>query len=492
VYEVGSRAEAIQLARSFLDRGQYNWFRGQTSNAHSVVPVLLRPTTNEERANQRLDYFFSWIGQTPGLEKIAADEMATLAVAQHYAIPTHLVDFTVDPDVAGFFSYDSPRVIPKDSEAVIVCLNTDDLLRVALPASMPKPECLTIDVSDLWRLQAQHGVFLVCPYSHFEQTVYGFDRIVFPYGEPESVDRTMFYPARKSQLEIALDHYFAEERLADVRSQLEQRFSPVMLSARSQFTSASYWSSAIDEQIGQHASWTLDAIAPWVLLPGERFGHWNGAAIRIDIGELALHRSELSPTARKSIFDQVLAQVGGVRGEPAVWELNSTILSTEGDPVIAPVLSSALEALWDGLRTLPLRNEQIASAAANCIALWAIAEVYPSGILGVSDGQVAQVLGEHRYVELGGAGGSSRSYVSKKGLVNALRPDISTFIVPEFRDPFNKDPSVIVEWAWKVDYLYDFQAFANIVATEMVPYQVLFRRDDPVFYSPARIERIGF
>jgi hypothetical protein len=140
--------------------------------------------------------------------------MAVLAVAQHYGIPTHLVDFTLDPDVAGFFSYDTPKAVPQNLESVIVCLNTEDLMRVRLPDQMPKPECLVKEVTDLWRLQAQHGVFLVCPYDHFEQVVYGFDRIVFPYGVPGSIDPTTIYPARKSQLEIALDHYFAEERVA--------------------------------------------------------------------------------------------------------------------------------------------------------------------------------------------------------------------------------------------------------------------------------------
>lgn len=492
MYKAGSRLEAIELARSFLRRGQYNWFRGQVSNAHLVVPVLLRPTTNQEHANRRLDQFFSWVSQTLGLETIAADEMATLAVAQHYGIPTHLVDFTLDPEVAGFFAYDSPKVIPENSESVIVCLNTEDLMNVALPDGMPKPQCVSIDVTDLWRLQAQHGVFLVCPYAHFEEVVYGFDRIVFSYGRPGSIDRTTIYPARKSQLEIALDHYFAEERLARRLCLLEERFKPLVRLATSVSPISSYWSSAIEGEIDQLASWKVDVITPWALLPDERFGHWTGRTICVDIGDLALHRKELGPEARRRIFDEVLERIEGARTDPAAWELTTTAISPEGDPIIAPELSSALERLWDGLRTLPFGNEQIASAAANCVAFWAVADFYPTGKLGLSDDQAERVLGQHRHVGIGGAGGYTKSYVSKKGLLGALRPDLPKFLASEFRAQFMEDPSMIVEWAWKVDHLYDFHALADLVATEMVPYQVLFRTDDPVFFSPARIERIGF
>jgi hypothetical protein len=110
----------------------------------------------------------------------------------------------------------------------------------------------------------------------------------------------------------------------------------------------------------------------------------------------------------------------------------------------------------------------------------------------LSDEKAAKVVGQHRYIEIGGAGGYSKSYVSKKGLFRALRSDMAKFLASEWRAQFTEDPSIIVEWAWKVDYLYEFDAFADLVATEMVPYQVLFRNDDPVFFSAARIERIGF
>lgn len=175
VYEANSSQEAVALARDFLREGRYDWFRGQVSCEWFVVPSLFRDT-DMTSSNERLDRFFGWIRSTKGLEALARDETAMYAVAQHYGIPTHFVDFTTDPAVAGFFAFDTKRVIRSGQKSAIICLDTKDLLSVALPESMPKPTCIHIHVSDLWRLIAQSGVFLVCPYSHFEQVVYPFDR----------------------------------------------------------------------------------------------------------------------------------------------------------------------------------------------------------------------------------------------------------------------------------------------------------------------------
>jgi hypothetical protein len=60
-------------------------------------------------------------------------------------------------------------------------------------------------VPDLWRLEAQHGCFLFCPYDNVER-LYDFDRIFFPNTHPlRGVRREDVYPERKSHLEVLLD-----------------------------------------------------------------------------------------------------------------------------------------------------------------------------------------------------------------------------------------------------------------------------------------------
>ncbi len=144
--------------------------------------MLFRDDVDLTSAEERLDRFFGWIRSTTGLEAIASDERAMYAVVQHYGIPTHFVDFTTDPDVAACFAFDTRHEIPPGSLSAIVSLDTEDLLRVALPDDMLKPSCERIHVADLWRLRAQSGVFLVCPYKCFEQVVYPFNRYVLGVG----------------------------------------------------------------------------------------------------------------------------------------------------------------------------------------------------------------------------------------------------------------------------------------------------------------------
>jgi hypothetical protein len=360
---------------------------------------------------------------------------------------------------------------------------------------MPKPLCVTIHVPDLWRLQAQRGVFLAYPYSHFERVVYRFDRILFPHSPPTAIDREKIYPVRKSHLEIMLEHWFADERLRSASRLLKESFGEryVSLAEVADDERWSYWSSAITRDLDRLRSWDPEDLRPWAVLPDERYANrTSSTGIRMDIDRLAFARDHLSEDARRRIRGLALAQINeSVRQEPIEWSLVTSAISPESDPVVAPELYSALTRLWDGLRRLPLRDEQIAIAVETCVAFWAESEVVPNRGLRLGDSGARAVLGHHRYVEVGGAGGYSKSYVSARRLKAAIRPDLVDFLAQEFRARFEDDPSVIVEWAWKVDYLYELPAFADLVATEMAPYQVLFRSSDPVFFSPARIERIG-
>jgi hypothetical protein len=118
--------------------------------------------------------------------------------------------------MAGFFACDLDDLVPGEPSC-IVCLNTADLVDFwhNMPAKWRPPECLRIDVSNLWRLQAKKGVFLFCPYTNIEE-IYDFDRIIFPASvQATQTMRDRVYPVRKSQLEILLDQYFMNERLIE-------------------------------------------------------------------------------------------------------------------------------------------------------------------------------------------------------------------------------------------------------------------------------------
>ena len=69
------------------------------------------------------------------------------------------------------------------------------------------------DVNNLWRLQAQRGVFLFCNFNY--DMDFPLDKIIFPYtGYPSYPTRKIVYPSDKSALELLLDQYVDIKRAA--------------------------------------------------------------------------------------------------------------------------------------------------------------------------------------------------------------------------------------------------------------------------------------
>src|SRR5688572_19192188 len=101
VFTVSDVDEAIELATYFRDQKRFDWFRGQT-NAEwlphtSLMRVLLRDESAWETVHRpRVVRFYDWVAHTPGLSDLASDNDAIIAIAQHYGLPTHYLDFTTD------------------------------------------------------------------------------------------------------------------------------------------------------------------------------------------------------------------------------------------------------------------------------------------------------------------------------------------------------------------------------------------------------------
>src|SRR6185436_19666248 len=105
--------EAIDLATRWRDEGRYDWFRGQLrAEWHpysSLMRLQLRDPKWEAPHLARIRRLHSWLRSTAGLTNLAEDAHAFMAIAQHYGIATHYLDFTTDPAVAGFFACDTVR-----------------------------------------------------------------------------------------------------------------------------------------------------------------------------------------------------------------------------------------------------------------------------------------------------------------------------------------------------------------------------------------------
>lgn len=210
--EASNIEEALKAASEWKAEGKYDWFRGQTHPWPLISTLGRLSEEGREETRRKLGRFYDWVISTPGLEPLY-EENSFFAVAQHYGIPTNYIDFSTDPGVAGFFATHGGN-LEAGQQCCIYCLNTKEIVdfwKSVVPPEYPQIEAIEISVPNLWRLEAQSGVFLYCPCDGLEAW-YAPDRIVFPYSGPVSTpSHEDIYPTRKSSLEILLDQFFSSE-----------------------------------------------------------------------------------------------------------------------------------------------------------------------------------------------------------------------------------------------------------------------------------------
>ena len=163
--------EAVSLCARLKEAGKYDWFRGQRRNWPLQSSFTRLDETQRQEALRRMARFEHWVKTTHGLEPIASNTDMAIAVAQHHGLPTNFVDFTTDPVAAGFFASTELDAEQEEGEySCILCLDTQDLddFWKTMPERYRKPEFIRLSVPNLWRLEAQSGVFLFCPYANFE------------------------------------------------------------------------------------------------------------------------------------------------------------------------------------------------------------------------------------------------------------------------------------------------------------------------------------
>ena len=168
--------EAVALAAQLREEGHYDWFRGQL-RCWPLLPTFSRlDADRREAALEQHRRFAHWIEQTGGVRTLLPDADSVRAVAQHYGLATDLIDFTTDPRIAGFFATHAGNKPPTEQgDSCILCMNSSvardafEFIRNGLIARGDSewldrvPELIEIDVANLWRLEAQYGVFLRVP-----------------------------------------------------------------------------------------------------------------------------------------------------------------------------------------------------------------------------------------------------------------------------------------------------------------------------------------
>ena len=183
IFSAPDATSALELAFRWQKEGRYQFFRGQENSEWKPYPSFLRvPKQSKELALERGRQFTGYTQRVARATGINYSLDDTVAIAQHYGIPTTFLDLTTDPVVAAMFAC-PPGSIQNNKQASILLYaqSTIDLwIEITRDTLRDTPiELLKIDVSNLWRLQAQHGLFLFNPVSNFCDR-YMPDRVVFP------------------------------------------------------------------------------------------------------------------------------------------------------------------------------------------------------------------------------------------------------------------------------------------------------------------------
>jgi hypothetical protein len=487
--KVESVEEAVNMAENLKSSGRTFLFRGQEKD-WPIKSSFVRIKPEYQDINlQKLARFKGWVKHTPGLENIAANADAIIAVAQHYGLPTNFVDFTTQPKIAGFFASEKAGSTASADLACILCLDVQDFIEYwkYVPKRYPQPKFLEISVPDLWRLQTQQGRFLICPYDNVEH-IYAFDRIYFPNTHVlQDIKQEEVYPHRKSQLEVLLDQYFMNELLIErERTWTFEGVTQVEIENPVEGFEPDVFPNGLPE----HKSWSDSALQPWFELRAELF-----CEARTNVNFTICISNQLNAVDLiKDVSEQLshdLFMLDGIRSKLVGW--NIQIASGYKLPLdFDSQLSGKLARLWDGLRRLPYSNDDICYGIGLCVAL----AVALKGDFQNIDNQhweqaVNQCLSNPIYLEFGAEDGSySRGYVALSSLFSAVRSDLYTFMADKWKEQLEKNIHGILQTAWTPQKTFDYELLCPLFAREIAPYQVL-ARNMAVFYSPARLHSLG-
>jgi hypothetical protein len=247
--------------------------------------------------------------------------------------------------------------LPNPPEVMIVqYYNTNNFPSTVHAAVDLRPlRFVELHVPDLWRLQAQHGVFLDCPYANVEDE-YPFDRIVFPLQNAEClIPEAEIYPDRKSRLEQLLNRYFETDRQRATLSWLKE-----IGQLRNTVFSFPDLEKTPDQlvpsgELPVHTSWNDAELHKWLTTPDESW-HRVHTNERVDL-VLPMQPQAAGRTASSNIR-KLLAGDASRRSRA----IGFTVMldASAQSSFLSEILSWRLDTLWDGLRTLPYGEDELA------------------------------------------------------------------------------------------------------------------------------------
>lgn len=495
-WTVANVEEAIELASKLKREGQYNWFRGQVRSEwlpKSSAERRLQGGATASDLQTDLDRFLDWARLVPELAYLqdVTNEHSLFAIRQHYGYPTTYIDFTTDPSVAGFFASDISQPPEAGTTSAILCLNTEDLTdfyrrHVQLIGTDMKVEPISIDVENLWRLQAQHGHFLKV--NHTWYNVYDMDRIDFPWtGLPAYPPRHQIYPTQKSHLEQLLDEFEALEQRRRSQENMEKMLRELkekgakMQVAHWLADPARYEKSAFSETPVSLESWSKEKLSPWLAERKEQFHDVVGKVV--DVRVRSEHHAPPAHLQVRAAFRGALSREAGLRTRAVVWKIDGLVDMQEIERYL-----SAIQSAWNGMRNLPYEDDDIAEAMGAITQLFLIGKC--NSMMGhIMNSAFKQWLPDAFEIELGSEalGTISRAHCSTNGILECL--DASWKSTCKDQQTASSASNAFFACS-KPEYMLKFDAFAQLFAHQIIPSQ-LARQRSLVLFNPARLDFLG-
>lgn len=483
-YHAANLDEALALAIDFKKSGKYNLFRGQAQNWPVVTTAGRLSQEDYKKETETIRSLHDFFSTHDPLKKYVNDVDWFYAVAQHYSVPTNYLDFTEDPKVAAYFAtHSTSNQIGKES--IIICLDQVDFenflnktSQLYRNAKIP-PHLLSIDVDNLWRLQAQSGRFLYTPYGSIEQ-YYDFDRIFFPFTEPyQGIKTDEIYPERKSELEILLDQFFnaieRRQKQADFDRMAEQIHMPRVI-----------WPSIVVEDslksTDVHISWQSPEYSQWNYQVIERWGKLQGI-INLHLN-LEINSSKISQQINL-LYDTIVKQFRELHINRTS---NLTVtLSADFDlqaDLYNKIVNSCIR-IWDGCRNLPYTLEEIALIVSKYICL-ELNDTLKGSLVHITEEPMIALEMTNTF------GSKTRSFASESKIVSAFRDDLREVLSG---DSSNQIDSSLLMLINKPRFLFDFKKLVSLFKDELVSYQVWYNSENSnpvIFYTPSQIDILGY
>lgn len=478
-------SEALELAEKLRSTGKFDLFRGQSQNW--PVESTFNRKEGGDRATklERFNAFYGWAKSTPGMQPYTQNDDSILAVAQHYGLATPLVDFTTDPSVAMAFAVQNKTTT---EDAVIVLVNSKELGKFIEESkfirNIDKIKVLRPTVPNLWRLEAQKGVFIDLPVVNFESW-FPFARIVFPALElPAPEQSPTLYPKRKSDLERLIDRYFMEERVK--RGGLFAANLPTFSKMRTveliePDVQDGINKARISSSLSQHHSWAGAKTARWRpdQIPHEQYRDAPSAPFVI-----ALESKTIGVATFNYLVSTLLKNLeSGALNRDDLTSFKVEVPSDCSNAFREDKMVEGLSRIWDGMRRLPFPNLAISRALVRYLQI------------ATHHGRMSDVYDQPLAIEFGTklSGSYSRAFISSELPVDLVRDDIMSFIRADYKTSLSQNLKGLIDSIRSPNKLFEFSCFVDFIADQVIPSQEFERGPSGLaqFYSPLDYEIFG-